>query len=123
MAVEQAQRQLGALARFVVLGDFFTYDFGATDFDLIYERTFLCALPPDLWPAYVNRMAQLLRPKGKLVGVFLYGEQDEPPPYPLSSEKARELFGKKFSLIKTLPVSDSLPLFGGNERWQEWMLI
>ena len=78
---------------------------------MIYERTFLCALPPDLWPAYVKRMAQLLRPGGKLVGIFFYGEETDPPPYPLSPEKARELFEEKFSLIKTLPVSDSLPIF------------
>jgi SAM-dependent methyltransferase len=121
-AVEEALRQLGALARFVLLGDFFTYDFGAQFFDVIYERTFLCALPPDLWPTYVNRVAQLLRPKGKLVGVFLYGEPDEPPPYPLTSQDARKLFERKFSLSKSLSVLDSLPMFAGNERWQEWAL-
>jgi SAM-dependent methyltransferase len=121
-AVERARSELGALASRVVQGDFFTHDFGSRHFDVIYERTFLCALPPDLWAAYVKRMSQLLRVGGKLVGIFLYGEEQDPPPYPLSQEKARELFKGKFSLVQTSPVSDSLRIFAGNERWHEWML-
>jgi SAM-dependent methyltransferase len=123
VAVERARSTLGALASCVAQVDFFTHDFGGRRFDLIYERTFLCALPPRLWPTYVKRMTELLRPSGKLVGIFLYGDQAEPPPYPLSPEKARELFMEKFSLVKSSPVSDSLPIFAGNERWHEWALI
>ena len=122
VAVQRVRSELAALASRVVQGDFFRHDFGSQRFDVICERTFLCALLPDLWPAYINRMAQLLRPGGKLVGIFLYGEQNDPPPYPLNSETARRLFGKKFSLVKTSPVSASLPLFAGKERWQEWAL-
>jgi hypothetical protein len=33
------------------------------------------------------------------------------------------VFKETFSLMKTLAVSDPLPLFAGNERWQEWVLI
>jgi SAM-dependent methyltransferase len=120
VAVDQARVHLGGLGRCVLLGDFFTHDFGAQRFDVIYERTFLCALPPDLWPDYVNRMAQLLHPVGKLAGVFLYGEESEPPPFPLTDAKAQKLFCGKFSLLKNVPVEDSLPLFAGKERWQEW---
>jgi SAM-dependent methyltransferase len=122
VAVERARSELGALAGSVVEGDFFNHDFADRRFDVIYERTFLCALPPCLWPAYVKRMTELLRSNGKLVGIFLYEEESDPPPYPLNADKARELFEGSFSLIKTLPVSDSLPLFAGNERWQEWAL-
>jgi thiopurine S-methyltransferase len=123
VAVERARTELGTLSGCVVEDDFFTHDCGGKHFDVIYERTFLCALPPTLWPAYINRMAELLRPSGKLVGIFLYGEENDPPPYPLSSEEARDLFKKKFSLVKSSPVSDSLPMFAGNERWQEWALV
>jgi hypothetical protein len=35
----------------VVLGDFFKHGVGAHRVDVIYERTFLSALPPDLWQA------------------------------------------------------------------------
>ena len=122
VAVKRARSELGPLSNRVLQDDFFKHDFGSQRFDLIYERTFLCALPPDLWPVYVKRMRQLLVPNGKLAGIFLYGDQTDPPPYPLTPARATDLFGKNFSLIKTLPVTDSLPLFAGNERWQEWAL-
>lgn len=122
VAVEQSRIQLGELARCVVLGDFFKHDLGERCFDLIYERTFLCALPPLLWRAYADRMAQFLRPGGRLVGVFFYGEESEPPPYPLSEAEARKLFETSFSLTRSVPVEDSVEFFAGKERWQEWKL-
>ena len=71
-AVEQAKRVLGVLADRIIFGDFFTHDFGAHSFDLIYERTFLCSMPPSRWPDYANRIADLLSLKGRLIGIFLY---------------------------------------------------
>ena len=119
-ARERAGRILGPLRSYVIAGDFFTHDFSAQNFDLIYERTFLCSLPPARWPAYARRMAELLE-KGKvLAGVFLYGEESEPPPYPLTEAHALELLGDDFDLVRNEPVPDSLPLFAGMERWQEW---
>lgn len=119
-ARERAGRILGPLRRCVIPGNFFTHDFTAQKFDLIYERTFLCSLPPARWPAYALRMAELLE-KGKiLAGIFLYGEEAEPPPYPLMEAQVLELLGEDFELIRSDPVSDSLPLFQGMERWQEW---
>jgi len=119
-AVERARQVLGALADKVVLTDFFTYNFGGQAFDVVYERTFLCSLPPECWPAYAQRTADLLRPGGKLLGFFLYGHEDEPPPYPLTDSDAKELFGVRFTRIVDVPVTDSLPLFVGRERWQVW---
>ena len=119
-ARERAGRLLGPLRRSVIAGDFFAHDFTGQNFDLVYERTFLCSLPPERWPAYATRMAELLQ-KGKLLaGIFLYGEEAEPPPYPLTEAQALDLFGEEFELIRSEPVSDSLPLFQGMERWQEW---
>jgi SAM-dependent methyltransferase len=119
-AVERACDVLGPLAEKVVLADFFTHDFGKGRFGVIYERTFLCSLPPGRWPDYVRRMRELLRPGGKLLGIFLYGHEDEPPPYPLTEAEAQALFGPGFVRIVDEPVTDSLPLFAGRERWQVW---
>ena len=121
VAVAQARKHLDGLGHCVELADFFKYG-REESFDVIYERTFLCALPPNLWEAYADRAAKLLRTDGQLAGIFLYGEEPEPPPYPLTELRAQELFGTRFSLSRTAPVEDSLPLFVGRERWQEWKL-
>jgi len=119
-AVERAHDVLGALAGRVILDDFFTHEFGEPKFDVIYERTFLCSLPPDLWPRVVRRATELLVTGGKLIGFFLYGHENDPPPYPLTEPEARALFDAQFTRVEDKPVQDSLPLFAGRERWQIW---
>ena len=123
VAVEQGKIALGPLGEKVLLADFFRHDFGTTRFDLVYERTFLCALTPSRWNEYVARVANLLRPRGLLAGIFFYGEEPDPPPHPLSVERANEIFGKDFRLRKSDPVTDSLPIFAGQEKWQEWQRL
>ncbi len=121
-AVDQAKRVLGSLAERIVLGDFFTHDFGERRFDLIYERTFLCSMTPTRWPEYVTRMADLLLPRGRLIGVFLYGQRPSSgPPFPLTEPEAEQLFKKRFELVRSEATTDSLPLFRDMERWQEWL--
>jgi hypothetical protein len=120
--VEQAKGVLGVLGDKVILGDFFTYDFGKRRFDLIYERTFLCSMTPARWPQYVNRVADLLSVKGKLVGIFFYGQPSPSgPPFPLTETESEQLFKRHFQLVRSEPVTDSLPLFRDMERWQEWL--
>ena len=124
-AIEQAKRVLGALAERVILGDFFTHDFGQHRFDLIYERTFLCSMTPSRWPAYVNRMAELLLPGGRLIGVFLYGRRPSSsgPPFPLTDPEAEQLFKQRFELVRSEALTESLPLFRDMEKWRELLKI
>jgi hypothetical protein len=122
IAVASITKALAGSATAIVLGDFFACDFNGARFDVIYERTFLCSLPPKLWKDYAARVAQLLRPRGALVGFFFYGDESEPPPYPLTEETANELFGDCFELEISEPVTDSLNVFAGKEKWQEWRL-
>lgn len=122
IAVKWTNKALGKVDMKVILGDFFSYNFEAAPFDLIYERTFLCSLPPSLWKNYATRVAQLLSPDGMLAGFFFYGEELDPPPYPLTESKAAEIFGARFELKISEPVTDSLSIFAGKERWQEWRL-
>eukprot|EP01034_Spumella_vulgaris_P007775 gene7775-9910_t len=47
--------------------DFFAFE---GTFDIILEQTFFCALDPSLRPAYVKKMAELLKPTGELAGLL-----------------------------------------------------
>ncbi len=120
-AVAHAQELLGPLGDKVVRGDFFQHDFGGQRFGLIYERGFLCSLPPAKWPEYAARMAGLLLPGGKLIGLFLYGQEPEPPPFPLTEETAAGLLGRLFRLLRDeTVVAKSVPVYQGMEHWEEW---
>ena len=121
IAIAQTRNALPDFDGQIVHADFFKYDF-RTRFDLVYERTFLCALHPRRWPRYAKRSAELLRPGGKFVGIFFYGTEPEPPPYPINKTQAGEIFGKYFRLVRDVKVSDSVLMFAGMERWQEWEL-
>ena len=120
-AVERAHALLGPLAGSVRVADFFTGELGGPH-DFIYERTFLCSLPPARWPDYARRVAQLLRPQGRLIGIFVYGTEPEPPPFPLTREVADQILGAHFRLRADTPIpaEQSLPLYAGQERWQVW---
>lgn len=122
VALAETKKALANFDGTIICADFFKSDFGR-DFDLVYERTFLCALHPRRWARYAKRVAELLRPNGKLVGIFFYGADPEPPPYPINKTQAAEIFGKYFRLLRDLKVSDSVPMFAGMERWQEWERI
>lgn len=122
-AVERARALAGPeLGNRVLLGDFFTHDFPAASFDFIYERNFVCALVPERRPAYRDRMAQLLKYRGALLGYFYYQKlvPGEGPPFGFAWGSADELFSRYFLLVRDVAVSDSLPVFAGRERWQEW---
>jgi len=119
-AVERAKNILGELAEKVILGDFFTHPF-RMDFDFVYERTFLCSMPPKCWPDYVNRVTELLSANGKLIGIFLYGERaTSGPPFAITDAEANRLLSRTFRLVRSETVSDSLPISRNKERWQEW---
>lgn len=121
-AVERARRPLGPLAERVVFGDFFRADFAPDAFDLIYERTFLCALPRRLWPHYVRRMAALLESGGRLAGFFLFDDSEKGPPFGLKMGELEALLSARFHRTSDEPVpkQQSVTVLADKERWQIW---
>ncbi|OQO06035.1 hypothetical protein B0A48_08623 [Cryoendolithus antarcticus] len=94
-----ADSQIERGARAFMLADFFKDDFlneaKTSQFDVIYDYTFLCALPPALRPKWAKRMAELLAPNGHLVCLeFPLGKAPSTggPPHGLSSDLYTELF-------------------------------
>lgn len=120
-AIARVRRQLGHRADITLLcGDFFTAPFSPGSFDLIYERTFLCALPLARRAELVACTARWLRPGGQVAGLYFYGPKDDGPPFGLESEEAARLFDPQFELILdvAVPAQETLPLFADRERWQ-----
>jgi SAM-dependent methyltransferase len=118
-AVERARRNLGCFAQRVQEADFFAFG-GAGDFDVIYERAFLCALPRKLWHAYALRAALLLKPGGLLAGFFFFDDHPRGPPFGTSEAELEGLLGPGFERRQDEAVADSIPVFQGKERWQVW---
>ncbi len=120
-AVARAREVLGPLGNKVIHGNFFKHAFQESRYGLIYERGFLCSLPLAKWPDYASRMASLLPVGGRLVGLFLYGQEPEPPPYPLTEETAVALLGPSLRLRHSeQSLAESVPVYQGLEHWQEW---
>ena len=119
-ALDAARRELGKLASLVRRDDFFSLQ--EKPFDLVYERAFLCALPPRLWPDWGRRAGELVRPGGELAGFFYLDDNERGPPFGIAREALNSLLQEDFRLTEDLaiPAGESLPVFKGKEVWQVW---
>ncbi|BFZ53790.1 hypothetical protein PYCC9005_000821 [Savitreella phatthalungensis] len=80
----------------VVLGDFFdetqSWSTGKK-YDLVYDYTFLCALPPSRRPDWARRMSEVIAPRGVLITLQhpLDAGHGGGPPFSLTTELYDEL--------------------------------
>jgi len=118
-AVKEARAALGALAQRVVQADFFDYT-PPKPLDFIYERAFLCALPPARRAEIVARWAELLPPGGLLAGFFYFDTGTKGPPFGIAPAELDALLAPSFERLEDAPVDDSISVFAGKERWQVW---
>ena len=76
--------------------DFFDWN---RTYDLILEQTFFCALEPRLRNAYAQKMNELLKPGGKLVGLFFdFPLTEAGPPFGGSYQEYVDTFEKWFEI-------------------------
>jgi SAM-dependent methyltransferase len=118
-AVQRARRLVGQWAARVVEADFFAWQ-PQQPLALIYERAFLCALPPAMRPQVTARYAELLPPGGLLAGFFFFGSAPKGPPFGIARAELDSLLTPHFELVEEGEVVDSLPVFAGQERWMVW---
>ena len=118
-AVAKAREVVGPWGERVLQADFFTWQ-AALPLDLIYERAFLCALPRTMWPQVAARWAELLAPGALLAGFFFFDDAAKGPPFGISAARLDELLMPYFECIEDAAVADSIPVFGGRERWKVW---
>ena len=85
-------------------------------YDLIFEQTFFCALPPSFRKRYVVKMKDLLKPGGRLVGLlFNIPLNEDHPPFGGSEIEYRNLFENSFLIDKMEVAYNSIPERSGNE--------
>jgi Thiopurine S-methyltransferase (TPMT) len=118
-AVAAARGVLGEYADVVKQADFFTFTLPVT-IGWIYERAFLCALPPARRPDYAARMAELLRPGALLAGFFFLGATLKGPPFGIERDALDALLLPYFELVEEHEVTGSIDVFAGRERWLTW---
>ncbi|KAI7233390.1 hypothetical protein KC330_g5425 [Hortaea werneckii] len=87
-------------------------------FDLIYDYTFLCALPPALRPAWSKRMSQLLSPLGGILICLEFPLKKPPssggPPHGLTRELYEQLLNRPGKGVEyTRPSSEEGAQGGG----------
>ncbi len=97
--------------------NFFSYQ---GQFDLIIEQTFFCSMPPlpANRKAYALQMARLLKPGGKLVGLWfdipLTGDLEKRP-FGGTKEEYLEYFEPHFSVEIFAPAYNSIAVRAGKE--------
>lgn len=96
----------------ILTGDFFEL---TGQYDLILEQTFFCAIDPALRGHYVTKMSELLKPKGKLVGVLFNRSFEAGPPFGGSEAEYRTLFSSTFQQIHIEPCYNSISPRSGSE--------
>ena len=85
-------------------------------YDLMFEQTFFCALDSSLRKIYANKMYQLLKPEGKLVGLlFNIPLNSDKPPFGGNEIEYRKLFSENFKISMMQVAYNSIPQRTGNE--------
>jgi len=84
----------------LICGDFFDH---SNNYDLIIEQTFFCAIDPKLRQGYVKKMKELLKPKGKLVGLLFNAPLNtDRPPFGGDKKEYLRLFKNYFNSVKIM---------------------
>jgi methyl halide transferase len=78
-------------------------------FDVVWEQTCFCAIPPDRRPDYARAMAACLAPGGQLVGLFWAHGREGGPPFDVQRDHVRAALGGRFTIVAMDDVPDSPP--------------
>jgi len=94
----------------ILCGDYFDLDAEMfTEVRAVFDRAALIAMPPEMRPAYAEKLAELVLPGTRMLLVTMeYPEnQMQGPPFSVPEDNVRNLYGKNFS-ISVLQENDIL---------------
>ena len=84
-------------------------------YDLVLEHCCFCAIEPQRRSEYVTAAATLLKPGGRLVGLFYCHDYPGGPPYATSSAEVHERLGAAFTVTSTTVPDNSIITRAGQE--------
>ncbi len=111
-----AQRYPKFPTKNLLCADFFTLSAENHQFDWVLEQTFFCAIDPSRRDDYVQQMAALLKPNGKLVGLLfdkMFGRDE--PPFGGTKAEYEKRFAASFEIDIMAPSYHSHPARQGSE--------
>jgi len=91
-------------------------------YDIIWEHTCYCAIPPELRENYVDSMVSLLKPNSYFIGTFFIETGvpiNQGPPFFTSRDDVFQNFERKFHLVWEAKPTQS---YAGREG-REWVMI
>lgn len=119
LAIQEATEVYGDLCRFVQADIFNLPTQYQYQFDYVLEHTCFCAIHPTQRQAYVKTVDFLLKPGGKLVGLFWDHDGHGGPPYSTPGEEVKRLFKTAFETYLFEKTSHSIP----SRQNEEWLAI
>jgi len=96
----------------VIHADFFQLK---GSYDLVLEQTFFCAIDPAMRESYIEQMAALLKPSGKIAGVLFNRTFEAGPPFGGNAAGYKKMFGKYFGIKLMEPCYNSIAPRAGTE--------
>ncbi|MCE9636814.1 MAG: methyltransferase domain-containing protein [Planctomycetes bacterium] len=77
--------------------------------DLVVEHTLFCAVDPSLRDRYVDAIAYVLRPGGRLLALFWLIRTETGPPFGSNEPEIRHRFARRFRFAHAERPTDSAP--------------
>jgi len=130
LAVEKANADLNSHSAIVPAvnvsfktTDFFTFSLPDDElFDLVYDYTFFCAIPPSLRAAWGHQMSSLTKPGAFLVTLVfpLDGAREGGPPYSVNVGLYRDCLGPEWDVVVDRAPDNGSEAHRGRERIVVW---
>ena len=110
------------------VGDWFqTPEWLAGSCDWVWEHTCFCAIDPAWRNDYVDASVRVLKPEGKLLGVFYLDPYDEEhsedsgePPFGVKLAKLEEMFGSAYDILESWTPQNA---YVGREGREQMLLM
>ncbi|KAH7344897.1 S-adenosyl-L-methionine-dependent methyltransferase [Rhizoctonia solani] len=93
-------------------------------FDLVYDYTFFCAIPPELRVHWGRRMTEIIKPGGYLIALMYPIDpgraRNDGPPFPVDFEAYSAALNESWDNLLNVVPAESQPTHEGRERLGIW---